>query len=606
MRAAGDRKETPLPTVAARRLLCPVARESEEQAPLPEWARTLQRRLRQRGINAFILHGPGVRDIHPLGARRHGTIGEFLGEVMFSDRAVIIFYDRGSGIRFTDTGAEQDFRTVLKAYDKVGGTNFAHAQPRDPDRALQLLETYLQYQLKENPRFSAAVIIDFGETVAPAGDPGQLPVEDRNAIVTLRRWSADPLFLQRLVTFCLVTESTAVLNESLVADARTFELYVPVPDERERYAYLTGRGVTPQMFSRIDARKVSILTSGLTRLHLESLLAEAEAGGAELDPTALTREKKRLIEESSGGLLSFLTSTVGLDAVAGHDGAKTLLRQTAAALRQGRLDVVPMGFLICGPVGTGKSFIVRCFAAEIGIPVVELLNFRSMWQGQTEANLERILGLLDALGPVAAVVDEADAALGNRERGGGGDSGVSQRVFGALAAFMGDTRRRGKVIWFLMTSRPDLVPVDLKRQGRAEEHIALFPPSTAEERALVFESLRARLNIPLEPGVLAAALFDSVPHPMSGADIEAVLVRASRRMAIEQKPALSGALLQDLIADFQPPGYPVEIEYQRLIAALECTSRQLLPPDLAELPHTTIAERLSEVRAIMGETLGGR
>ena len=302
-------------------------------------------------------------------------------------------------------------------------------------------------------------------------------------------------------------------------------------------------------------------------------------------------------------MLSFLTSTIGLDAVAGHEGAKTLLRQTAAALRQGRLDVVPMGFLICGPVGTGKSFIVRCFAAEIGIPVVELLNFRSMWQGQTEANLERILGLLDALGPVAAVVDEADAALGNRERGrgGGGDSGVSQRVFGALAAFMGDTRRRGKVIWFLMTSRPDLVPVDLKRQGRAEEHIALFPPSTAEERALVFESLRARLNIPLEHGVQAAALFNSVPHPMSPADIEAVLVRASRRIAIEQKPALSGALLQDLIADFQPPGYPVEIEYQRLIAALECTSRQLLPPDLARLTQATIAERLSELRAIMGK-----
>src|SRR6266850_5398974 len=138
-----------------------------------------------------------------------------------------------------------------------------------------------------------------------------------------------------------------------------------------------------------------------------------------------------------------------------------------------RLDVVPMGFLLCGPVGTGKSFIVRCFAAEIGIPVVELLNFRSMWQGQTEANLERILGLLDALGPVAVVIDEADAALGNREMKGA-DSGVSERVFASLAAFMGDTRRRGKVIWFLMTSRPDLVPVDLKRQGRAEEHLALF------------------------------------------------------------------------------------------------------------------------------------
>jgi AAA+ superfamily predicted ATPase len=571
----------------------------EEQPPLAEWARTLQRRIRQRGINAFILHGPGVRDIHPLGARRHGTIGEFLAEVMFSDRAVIVLYDRGSGIRFTDPQAEQDFRTVLKAYDRVGGTNLAQVQPRDPDRALQLLETYLLYQLKENPRFSAAVIIDFAETVAPAGDPGQLPVEDRNSIVTLRRWSADPLFLQRQVTFCLVSESTAALNEALVADARTFELMVPVPDERQRYAYLSGRGATPQTFSRIEARKVSVLTSGLTCLHLESLLAEADSNGAALDPDALVREKKRLIEEASGGLLSFLTSSTGLDAVAGHDGAKALLRETAAALRQGRLDVVPMGFLVCGPVGTGKSFIVRCFAAEIGIPVVELLNFRSMWQGQTEANLERILGLLDALGPVAVVIDEADAALGNRETKGA-DSGVSERVFATLAAFMGDTRRRGKVIWFLMTSRPDLVPVDLKRQGRAEEHIALFPPATGEERARVFESLRARLQIPLEPGAQAAALFRDVPHAMSPADIEAILVRASRRMAIEKQPALSAKLLQELIADFQPPAYPAELEYQRLIAAFECTSRQLLSADLAALSHDAIGQRLTELRAVLG------
>src|SRR2546422_11366682 len=93
-------------------------------------------------------------------------------------------------------------------------------------------------------------------------------------------------------------------------------------------------------------------------------LFRSEAGGAPLDQEALTREKKRLIEEASGGLLTFMTSRVGLDAVAGHEGAKALLRETARALSQGRLDVVPMGYLICGPVGTGKSFIVQCFAQE--------------------------------------------------------------------------------------------------------------------------------------------------------------------------------------------------------------------------------------------------
>src|SRR5207237_5500777 len=95
---------------------------------------------------------------------------------------------------------------------------------------------------------------------------------------------------------------------------------------------------------------------------------------------------------------------------------------------------------------------------------------------------------------------EAAVGVGARETHGAA-SGVSERVFASLAAFMGDTRRRGKVLWFLMTSRPDLVPVDLKRQGRAEEHIALFPPATVEERALVFDALRERLGIGLESGV---------------------------------------------------------------------------------------------------------
>jgi AAA+ superfamily predicted ATPase len=574
------------------------ARPRGDQPPLPSWAKTLQRRIRQRGIDFFILHGPGVRDLHPLGSRRFGTIGDFLAEVMLSDRSAIVTYDRGAGIGFTDRDVENDFKTVLKAYDKVGGTTLAQATPRDPDRALQLIETYLRYQLAENRRFSAAVIIDYGETVAPAGEPGQLPAEDRAAMVTLRRWASDPLFLQRNVTFCLLSETTAALSAALVADARTFETAVPVPDEQERYAYIAARGSRPETFAKVDARRVAILTAGLTRLHLESLLADALSGNAPLDQNALTREKKRLIEEASGGLLTFMTSDVGLDAVAGHEGAKALLRETARALAQGRLDVVPMGYLICGPVGTGKSFIVRCFAQEIGIPVVELLNFRSKWQGQTEANLERILGLLDAIGPVAVVVDEADAALGTRETGGQ-DSGVGERVFASLAAFMGDTRRRGKVIWFLMTSRPDLVPVDLKRQGRAEEHIALFPPATAAERAMVFESLRRRLGIALAPGVDLGALLEESPEALSAADLEAILVRASRRMAAGEK-MLSAMLLRELIWDFQPPSYPLELEYQRLIAAFECTSRRLLPPDIASLAPEVIGARLAELRAALG------
>ena len=47
--------------------------------------------------------------------------------------------------------------------------------------------------------------------------------------------------------------------------------------------------------------------------------------------------------------------------------------------------------------------------------------------GETEGNLEKVLNVLRSLGPVMVIIDEADAALGNRESGG--DSGTSSRVF---------------------------------------------------------------------------------------------------------------------------------------------------------------------------------
>src|SRR5678810_1478531 len=100
-----------------------------------------------------------------------------------------------------------------------------------------------------------------------------------------------------------------------------------------------------------------------------------------------------------------------------------------------RFDCVPMGYLLCGPVGTGKSFLAMCAAGEIGAPCLMLKNFRSKYVGETEGNLERVLAVLRAMGPVVVVVDEADAALGSREQES--VSGTSSRVFAMSAAQMG-------------------------------------------------------------------------------------------------------------------------------------------------------------------------
>src|SRR5207247_3292646 len=179
------------------------------------------------------------------------------------------------------------------------------------------------------------------------------------------------------------------------------------------------------------------------------------------------RMKNDLIERDCEGLLEFLESSYTLDNIAGHDAVKSWLREDAQLLKKGVLHALPMGYLITGRIGTGKTFLVQCWAGELGIPTVVFKNFRDRWVGATESNLEKIFAVLRALGQVVVFVDEADQAAGKRE-GGEGDSGLSGRASGMLARAMSDTRNRGRIIWVLETRRQYFMDVCMLRHGRLE------------------------------------------------------------------------------------------------------------------------------------------
>ena len=50
-----------------------------------------------------------------------------------------------------------------------------------------------------------------------------------------------------------------------------------------------------------------------------------------------------------------------------------------------------------------------------------------------------------------------------------------------MAKEMSNTENRGRILWILASSRPDLIEVDLKRPGRVDVKIPLFPASDAAE-----------------------------------------------------------------------------------------------------------------------------
>jgi SpoVK/Ycf46/Vps4 family AAA+-type ATPase len=378
---------------------------------------------------------------------------------------------------------------------------------------------------------------------------------------------------------------------------------VPLPDQPARGAFIQAitAATAVQEFSDFDTAELTTLTAGISLTDLNVLIQSARQNGKRLDASVFRSLKKRLLERQCHGLLEFIEPRWKLDTVVGHEAAKARLREDAALLKRGALDSLPMGYLLCGPVGTGKSFLAQCVSGEIGVPCVMLKNFRSKYVGETEGNLERVLSVLRAMGPVVVVVDEADAALGSREQEG--DSGTSSRVFGMIAAQMGDTQYRGRILWMLLTARPDLLPIDLKRQGRAEVHIPLFYPTDETEIRQMFVILAKKLG-----SRVAIEDVPAIPQRghLSGADIEGMVGRAWRSSILAGADHVTREALAGVVAEFMPSTQGLERELQEAAAILECTDRQFLPPAILQKidvagGRAALQERLTALRQLVKE-----
>jgi len=419
-------------------------------------------------------------------------------------------------------------------------------------------------------------------------------------MVTFNRWATDPKFIRGDISVILLTENLSDISSRLTCSPSTVKINVPFPDVKIRESFLRSkekenklmleRGLTPE--------KLAAITSGLNLMNLNRLAAESYEKDDPLSLDFMRRKKKEIIENEAGGLLEFMETSFDLSHVSGHDFVKKRFKNAAKAIKKGRPDVLPMGYLIAGPVGTGKSFMVNAFAGEIGIPMVKFRNFRTKWQGETESNLERVLNILVAMSPVGVMIDEADAFLGDRDQDG--DSGTSNRVFAQIASFMGNTEFRGKIIWFLITCRPDLIPIDLKRQGRAEEHLALFYPESKKDREDLFNTLVRKLDLDIR-NFSISDLFRKYDHEYSGADLEAVLVRAKLLAAMGDRIFVKREDMEEAMGDFVPAAYPHEVELQNLVAVLECTSKEMIPSRFQKLPRSKIISEIQELKTLLGE-----
>jgi ATPase family associated with various cellular activities (AAA) len=613
----------------------------EVPVKLPAWAEEMRQVFKAGATSQFVLHG-NVFDLVPApdgkGGSRFVSLADFLTGTMFQPFDVVVRYDRGRGVRIEppDPGRTDAYKPVeevlrfLKGVDAFRGAPAAFDAvadklekldlrdqlPRDPKRALEIVDRVLAFARRRakvqdgkvvGSPLKVAVVLDYAHFIAPQGDP--IYVADLSqTLIQIQDWAANPEVTSSFVATVLITENLADLNRSLVETPYSAKIRIPLPGSEEIHAYVADLVPDEAEFAKASEVTRDVLADklvGLSRVSVRTLVKRALTSGERITGAYLTRMKKELIEKEAAGRLEFLETARSLDDVAGHDEAKAWLRSDAVLLKRGRTQAIPMGYLLTGRIGTGKTFLVECLSGEIGVPCVEMKNFREKWVGATEGNLEKVFSILHALGQVIVFVDEADQMTGKRG-GGDSDSGLSGRVYGMLAKEMSDTRNRGRIIWIFATSRPDLVEVDLKRQGRLDVHIPLFPPGDAEGRATLFGAMAHKLKMPVKPEELPR-LPDN--DQLGGNEMEGILVRALRvhetGMDAEErgqgKAKPLPACIEEAIADFRPSAHVERLELMDLLAVKECTDTRFLPERFRRLSLAQVNARIEELKTAIGE-----
>ncbi len=585
-----------------------------------DWAEEIRQRYQTGESAMFVLHN-NITDVFPFEAD-YVSSRDYVQKMLERGNYIVIRFDVSRGMRFAnDEEAERFVKLAnLKREPEAPLIKSIYDFPKDSIKALAYIEAFIVGLSSESR--PVAVILEYANQLAPNGTPQTLTEVDRINAVTLQRFAS--LFYDRLqdqaardaVCF-LMTPNLHELNPDLVRSEVVKAIEIPRPDDAQRKRYVqwlqaksTVEGKDPVELE-VSVDQFVEQTAGLTLRGIRHLFLQAGRGqGKKLTTAYIMARKRELIERDSHGMLEVIMPKHGLDAVGGNAAIKTFLTQTADDLQQARTDV-PVGIVCPGPNGVGKTFIAKAFARDCGINCVVLKNFRGMYVGQTESNLDRIFNILKSMTPNVVIMDEADKMLGNEQSS---DSNkVDERVFGAFTAFMGDPEYRGKIFWLLLTARPFNLAPDTGRPGRVEEHLPILAPETLQDKREVLEAVLKYRKIKLVGAEGSPqdseleGLFEDLGF-VTPAALELITNRARRVARRSQgqtgdEVSVSVELLREEAQNYVPEGSKSKLLLQTIEAVLYTNRLSYLPTAWADklkhAPDELSAER-ERLRRLVG------
>ena len=386
--------------------------------------------------------------------------------------------DLGSEV-FSLSGRKQQRKQDVRKPARSTPQHLLERTRQRPGAALVLLR-----ELTERMREAAGrgqrvkpvcTIVRLAGAFFPPGDFSRLSELDRGRLATLLGWLSDPAYLLGDHLTIFVTENRTELNSRIHSLPSSQTIEVGFPDEATRRHFVLHKmdeykddpALQVPLFEQGREHFVEN-SAGLSLNAISSLLEESAKSGEKVSRERVTELVNDILRTQLDGVVTIKRPQHGDADLCGYQGARDAMRRIFRDCEDPETAI--SAFVVSGPNGVGKTYNVEAHAADSGRIVIELSQIRSSDFGGTDKLFEMMRRYVEIYGKVAILVDEAHAAFGSIHSGATHET--EKRLMANIIKMMSDKALLSKVVWCLMTTRPDLLDPDVL--SRAPKQIPLF------------------------------------------------------------------------------------------------------------------------------------
>ena len=572
------------------------ALDAERNAP--EWFDTIRQRFSRGESHMFLAIGNIFDFVFPgwpvgewleaqfkgtdVAPRRDVVLSIHTNKITFPNVRMRRLFEATMGFELPTDPQEREVFTQGDLWTEAHPDDFP--LPTEPSAMLRLAFDFLKKARFNDPddinsgpvvpggARSAAIIITRADLLIPPTEKFMLTPERSQILEMIEEASTDTTleFAQNPIVF--MAPSASEVHTDVVKATGLRPIRVPLPGYVDRLQFIRDLiNLKPLLTMEITAEEFASMTAGQNRRDIEDITLRA--GDNPLTRKLALDRGQELMDVRYGSVLKRLEPAFGFEGIGGNDGLKAYLhRKVISRMRRGVTKGVPMGCLLSGPPGTGKSALAVACAKETGVNAVEIMNLKDKWVGNTEKNLEILIEGVEMFAPTFLFIDEYDKAFGSG--GGENEHPVDAALQKRMQEWLGDESHRGRIFLMGATNYPENIPPAMYRTGRVDVKAAPLAPESEEERIDILQRLLTRYGHPYVP-VTSLLEFGALTSGWVGSDLEFAVSQATGDVNDDETLDLMDALrtaIEDTI-----PADTTAIRAQEAAALRSVNVLSLLP-----------------------------